>query len=422
MAEWVVGALLTGVLVVLLVVCLAPARGLVQASAGLVGVGVVVTTSSLSSDEFRASLDRVLPVVLFLCASLVVAEACRAEGIFDALGGLIHDRAGTSGRRLVTLGFLLAAAVTVVLSLDATVVLLTPVLIVAGGAGQVRRPLAYLCVRLANSASLLLPVSNLTNLLALPRVDLSFLGWIVAMAPVWGAVLVVEYAGMRWAFRREIAAPVVATDAGVRPLRRVPLVVLGLMLVGFAGASPLGVEPWVVAIAAAGALVVLARRDLCWTKAVQAAQLPFGVFVLCLAVVVAALGEAYLTDVVGHLVPDSTGFSAGFWALLGIAVLATALANLVNNLPATLVVLPLVAPLGATAVFAALIGLNVGAGLTYPGSLANLLWRRAVVHAGESPRGFHAYALVVTPVALLAGVVALALCGDGILVLLHGST
>ena len=61
------------------------------------------------------------------------------------------------------------------------------------------------------------------------------------------------------------------------------------------------------------------------------------------------------------------------------------LANLLTNLSATLLLLPLLAPLGGTAVLAALIGLNVGSGLTYTGSLANLLWRRSLDRLGLPP-------------------------------------
>ena len=58
------------------------------------------------------------------------------------------------------------------------------------------------------------------------------------------------------------------------------------------------------------------------------------------------------------------------------------LANLVNNLPATLIVLPVVATSGAGPVLAMLIGVNVGPNVTYVGSLATLLWRR-IVHAHD---------------------------------------
>jgi arsenical pump membrane protein len=88
---------------------------------------------------------------------------------------------------------------------------------------------------------------------------------------------------------------------------------------------------------------------------------------------------------------------------------ATVLADVVNNLPATLVLVPLVAPVGDTAVLAALIGLGVGSSQTYTGSLANLLGRRIVVRRGARPsaRDFHALSAMVTLPALVVGVVVL---------------
>jgi arsenical pump membrane protein len=69
--------------------------------------------------------------------------------------------------------------------------------------------------------------------------------------------------------------------------------------------------------------------------------------------------------------------------LLAIAVVSAILANLVNNLPATLILVPVAAAAGAAPVLAVLIGVNVGPNLTYVGSLATLLWRR-VLHAEDT--------------------------------------
>jgi arsenical pump membrane protein len=92
-----------------------------------------------------------------------------------------------------------------------------------------------------------------------------------------------------------------------------------------------------------------------------------------------------------------------------IALLATVLANPVTNLSATLLLVPVVAPLGGTAVLAALLGLNVGSGLTWTGSLANLLWRRTLRRHDRPPSSatFHRVSLTITPVSLLAAVVTL---------------
>ncbi len=273
-----------------------------------------------------------------------------------------------------------------------------------------RRPGAYACLRMANSASLLLPVSNLTNLLAMPHLDLTFGGFALVMGPVLAVVLVVEYAVLRLLFRRELTAtPSPRRDEPAPEVPWVPVVVVTLMLVGFGVGSPLGVEPFWISTAAAVALVGWAarRQMLTLPQAVHAAHPAFAAFVLCLGVVVAALAEGPLGDRIADLVPAGTSFTD----LLVIAVLATVLANLLTNLSATLLVVPLVAPLGETAVLAALLGLNIGSGLTYTGSLANLLWRRGLVRLGERPsmRDFHRVSLVATPVSLVAAVAALAL-------------
>ena len=80
------------------------------------------------------------------------------------------------------------------LSLDATVLLLTPV--VFATAAQVRarpRPHVYACMHLANTGSLLLPVSNLTNLLAFTASGLTFARFAGLMAAAWVVAIAVEY-------------------------------------------------------------------------------------------------------------------------------------------------------------------------------------------------------------------------------------
>ena len=92
------------------------------------------------------------------------------------------------------------------------------------------------------------------------------------------------------------------------------------------------------------------------------------------------------------------------------AGLAALLANIVNNLPATLLLLAAFGPAPATAtVLAMLIGVGVGPNLTYVGSLATLLWRRVMAAEGAAPTlgRFTVAGLVTTPAALVAGTTAL---------------
>ena len=96
-------------------------------------------------------------------------------------------------------------------------------------------------------------------------------------------------------------------------------------------------------------------------------------------------------------------------ALLGIAALAAVLANVINNLPAVLVLLPLAVPAGPGAVLAVLLGVNIGPNLTYAGSLATLLWRRIVrEHDTSADLGeFTRLGLLTVPAALILAVLAL---------------
>ena len=405
-----VDVLAVAALVVLLAVAFLHPRGRVEVLVGVVAAGVVLATGAVDPSGALDQTRLLLPVVAFLAAILVVAEVCAAEGVFAAVGSIVARAGRHRPHRMLALTFVAASLVTAALSLDATVVLLTPVVASAATSTLVSpRPMVYACARLANSASLLLPVSNLTNLLALPSMPhLSFLGFALLMAPVWLAVIAVEYVGHRLFFHRDLArAP--RGDGRTRevPLPVVPMAIVGLMLVAFAALSPLGVQPAWVAAAAAVALSgrALARRRVHLRDVGRAAHLPFAVFVLCLGIVVAGLDDTFLGDLVGRMLPNGDGLDA----LLVIALVATALANVVNNLPATLLLVPLVAPLGVTAVMAALIGLGVGSGLTYTGSLANLLWRRTLRRHGDdaSARTFHLLSALITLPAVLVAVVVL---------------
>ena len=124
-------------------------------------------------------------MVGFLAAVLVLAQLCDDEGLFRAAGAAMARTAGQNTSALLAKVFVIGAATTAVLSLDATVVLLTPVVLATARALSVpARPHAYATAHLANTASLLLPVSNLTNLLAFSAAGLSFVHFTAVMAPL----------------------------------------------------------------------------------------------------------------------------------------------------------------------------------------------------------------------------------------------
>ncbi|MFJ9738509.1 SLC13 family permease [Streptomyces sp. NPDC101166] len=368
-----------------------------------------VVAGVISPQHALAEAERLGPVVGFLAAVLVLAHLCDVEGLFTACGAWMARRAAGRPRRLLTAVFVLASIVTAVLSLDATVVLLTPVVFATATRMGVRsRPHVYACAHLSNTASLLLPVSNLTNLLAFTASGLSFTRFAALMTLPWLVAVAAEYAVFRRFFAADLPAAEPVPDDGPAP--EVPLfalITVGCTLAGFVVASAVGLEP--VWAALAGALVMagraLARRRVTPAAVVRSAAPGFLAFVLALGVVVRAVVDHGLADALRRVLPDGSGLLA----LLGLAAVAAVLANLINNLPAVLVLVPLAAPAGAGAVLAVLLGVNIGPNLTYAGSLATLLWRR-VVHAHEERVAvgeFTRLGLLTVPAALIPAVVAL---------------
>ncbi len=384
-------------------------RGWPEAVVALPAAVAVVLLGAVSVSQAWAEIEGLLPVVGFLAAILMLARLCADEGLFSAAGATVGRVWGGGSTSLLFGVFVLAALTTAVLSLDATVVLLTPVVFATAAQVGVRaRPHVYACMHLANTGSLALPVSNLTNLLALTASGLTFTRFAGLMIVPWLAAIAVEYLVFRLFFRGDLGtrstrpAPVPA-----QPWPRFTLVVVVLVLAGFLVTSLLGVNPAWAAAAGAAILATRAiiRRQTSIRSVVAAADPLFLVFVLALAVIVTGALNNGLEQGLSRLVPAG----AGLLGLLGVAAIAAVAAHLLNNLPATLALLPIVASGGAGPVLAVLIGVNIGPNLTYVGSLATLLWRRVLRdHATEpSLAGFTRLGLISVPTTVIAATVGL---------------
>jgi arsenical pump membrane protein len=182
-------------------------RGLPEAVVAVPAALLVIATGAISAHDALEQARRLGPVIGFLAAVLVLAQLCDDDGLFRACGAWLARAAAGRPQRLLALVFAVAAVTTAVLSLDATVVLLTPVVFATAARLEARaRPHLYACTHLSNSGSLLLPVSNLTNLLAFAASGLSFGRFAGLMALPWLGVIGTEYVVFRRFFAADLAA------------------------------------------------------------------------------------------------------------------------------------------------------------------------------------------------------------------------
>lgn len=366
-----------------------------------------VATGLLPWAAVGALAERVLPILAFVTAITVVTELLNASGLFEWIAS--RFRRWGRGRAMVLwiLVACLSLVATVFLSLDTTAVLLTPIVVVlARRCGLPPLPFALTTVWLANTGSLLLPVSNLTNLLALHTlgdVPPAFFAARMALPAVWCAL--VPVAAVAILFRRELSGRYYTVrltrirtddDAGAPP----DPVLLGIGAAVLAALLPAlvsGIAVWIPA-AAAGAILVVAfavrhRAALRW------ALVPWQLvlFAAGLFVVMEALQHVGAREFAAALL----GSGSGPLDLVRVSAAGAVGANLVDNLPAYLA---FEQAAGSPARIAALlVGVNAGPLVTPWASLATLIWHEQLrrLGVGISWWGYAAAGLVLVPVMIV---------------------
>jgi arsenical pump membrane protein len=341
----------------------------------LLGV-VLVLTGALPRAAAESIGERTWPILLFLVVAAVSAELLDQIGLFD----VVTHRAARLARGRTVVLFALHVAVctacTVLLSLDTTAVMLTPLAVtVARELAVDVLPFAFATLWLANTASLLLPVSNLTNLLAHERLDLSAVQFAAlmwkpqAVALVATVLVVVLLHGRRLRGRFDLPSEPAPHDGRAVALAGVATAVFTVLVL-------VGTEPWLAALAMLVLLVPARAMSGPGVLGELPRMVPWATTALALGLFL-VIGTVVRQDP-GGLLSGLSDRSAGHPVLLAAA--GGAAANLVNNLPAYLAL----EPAATTPVLSAalLTGTNAAAVVLPWGSLATLLWLQACRRRG----------------------------------------
>jgi arsenical pump membrane protein len=361
------------------------------------GGGAAVAAAILSPSRAQAAASQDWPPFVLVTGLLLIGLIADRDRLFSAAGERL---AGVSERGTVTFAgaVVLIAVMTAVLNLDTSVAFLTPVLVYAGrrrGTGDAA--LVYACLLLSNAGSLLLPGSNLTNLIVLGHLHMTGASFAARMALPWALAVALTAGVVAVAYRRDLAHRHQPNGRADRPELGLggPAVVAGAVIVL---TLPQPALP-VLAVGVAVGLVDLARGRVSRSEIGEVLGAPTLVGLLGVAIALGTLGRAWSgpAQLLGHL--DG-------WATAAVAAVVSVL---LNNLPAA----SLLASRPPRHPFALLVGLDLGPNLFVTGSLSWILWIRSARRAGYEPslRQASRLGLIAVPLSMAAALGALTLTG-----------
>ena len=349
-----------------------------EATAAALGATVLLLSTAVPVGHVPAVIRESGGVLLFLLGMMVLTGIAERARVFDVLAESVVRLARGNGRFLYALVYLLGAIITAVLSLDVTVIVLTPIVYALIVKRHIpAKPYMFACVFVANIASLALPMSNLTNLLVFAGRDIDFVSFVATM---WLPNLVAAVTNLLlffWLFRKEIPAHFATERDHPIHIDSWLLISGAILTITLTGVMVLGLvnRPlWWAALAGGCIMLVLAlgTGSTTFRHTVHDVTPSIFVFVIAMTIVVEGLQRAWLTDQ-AIAFPESLPM-----ALLGSTGLTAIGSNVVNNIPATVLALGMIdrAPLAIreALTWGTLVGANIGPALTTYGSLATMLW------------------------------------------------
>src|SRR5205085_11690734 len=290
-------------------------------AAALVLFGLLPWGAAL--DGMRKGID----VYLFLAGMMLIAELARQEGLFDYLAALAVEHARGSPQRLFLLIYLVGTAVTVLLSNDATAIVLTPAVYAATrAAGAAPLPYLFVCAFIANAASFVLPISNPANLVVFGERMPHLLQWLRQFALPSVAAIVVTYIVLRLTQHRalnegrieiNVPKPILSREG---KLTAIGIGAIGIVLLGASALDfQLGLPTFICgAVTAAAVLILSWQSPLPMLKDISWVVLPLVVGLL--AIVEALNRTGAIADLSAMLHAAVAQSAAGTAWSVGIAI------------------------------------------------------------------------------------------------------
>jgi Na+/H+ antiporter NhaD/arsenite permease-like protein len=383
----------------------------------LVGAVLMLLTQTIDQEHAIASID--FNTIGLLAGMMLMVRVTETTGVYNWLA----IRAGQLSRGRPLAVVISLATTTAVLSafLDnlTTVLLVVPITFLLADALDIDPiPLVIIEIIVSNIGGTATLIGDPPNIIIAGSTDLSFVDFIANLAPLAVVCFVVVtallYAVYRPRLRTEAAARqhVMGLDAGRsienrdELVRTVPILV-GSIVVFFVH-KPIGLEPATVALAGATAMLLTSRQPL--EEALRGIEWPTLFFFLGLFVMVGALEETgaiqEIADGIGTVTDGNRSAE-----LLGIAWVSVLGSGLVDNIPFTATMIPVVEQLqagngGDDAYWWALaIGACFGGNATLIAAAANVAAAGMASRAGR-PVGFLEFLKAGLPATILSMVIA----------------
>ena len=355
-------------------------------AAAMVLLGVVDAHVAFFSEETGVDWN----VIFLLFGMMVIVSVLKQTGVFDYLAIWAAKR--TRGRPFATMVLLvvITAVASALLDNVTTVLLVAPVtLLVCDRLGLSPIPFLLAEAMASNIGGTATLIGDPPNIIIASRAGLSFNDFLVNLAPIV-VVLMVVFIGLCWLLFRtslhydaeRVSALMALDEKEVIRDRRLlarSIVVLVAVMVGFMASSALDVEPSLVALLGAGALVAISRLDP--PEYLEEVEWSTLVFFMALFVMVGALVEVGVIGRLGEQLTSAVG-DHYFVAASGLLWFSAVLSGIVDNIPYVATMAPLVQDLvdagqgasGARALWWALaLGADLGGNATAVGASANVV-------------------------------------------------